>query len=101
MSKGRFGVHGGQYIPETLMHAVGEVEEAYLKYKDDPAFQQELQDLYSNDDVYNQYWFTCRPVQADNSALADMGRKIIRVKSGKIESVKINENPTDIDDIEY
>ena len=36
-----------------------------------------------------------------NSALADMGRKIIRVKSGKIESVTINENPKDIDDIEY
>ena len=36
-----------------------------------------------------------------NSALADMGRKIIRVKSGKIESVSINEHPMDIDDIEY
>ena len=36
-----------------------------------------------------------------NSALADMGRKIIRVKSGQIESVTINENPKDIDDIEY
>ena len=47
MSKGRFGRHGGQYIPETLMHAVGEVEEAYLKYRDDPAFQKELAELYS------------------------------------------------------
>ncbi len=36
-----------------------------------------------------------------NSALADMGQKIIRVKSGEIESVTINENPKDIDDIEY
>ena len=36
-----------------------------------------------------------------NSALADMGQKIIHVKSGKIESVTINENPKDIDDIEY
>ncbi len=36
-----------------------------------------------------------------NSALAAMGQKIIRVKSGKIESVKINEHPTDIDEIEY
>ena len=36
-----------------------------------------------------------------NGALADMGRKIIRVKSGQIESVTINENPMDIEDIEY
>jgi len=47
VSKGRFGIHGGQYIPETLMHAVGEVEEAYLRYKDDPEFKRELEDLYS------------------------------------------------------
>lgn len=47
MSKGRFGIHGGQYIPETLMHAVGEVEEAYLKCKNDPVFQKELSDLYN------------------------------------------------------
>ena len=36
-----------------------------------------------------------------NSALAGMGHKIIRVKSGKILSVDINENPTSIEDIEY
>ena len=36
MSKGRFGIHGGQYIPETLMNAVIELEEAYNHYKDDP-----------------------------------------------------------------
>ena len=48
MSKGRFGIHGGQYIPETLMHAVGELERAYLKYKEDPGFQKELTDLYNN-----------------------------------------------------
>ena len=34
MSKGRFGIHGGQYIPETLMNAVIELEEAYNHYKD-------------------------------------------------------------------
>ncbi len=45
MSKGKFGVHGGQYIPETLMNAVIELEEAYNKYKDDPAFNQELEKL--------------------------------------------------------
>jgi tryptophan synthase beta chain len=42
MSKGRFGVHGGQYIPETLMNAMNELEEAYNKYKDDPEFNAEL-----------------------------------------------------------
>ena len=47
-SKGRFGVHGGQYIPETLMNAVIELEEAYNHYKNDPAFNAELQDLFNN-----------------------------------------------------
>ena len=32
MSKGRYGNYGGQYIPETLMNAVLELEEAYEKY---------------------------------------------------------------------
>ena len=45
MSKGRFGVHGGQYIPETLMNAVIELEEAYNLYKNDPEFNRELQEL--------------------------------------------------------
>ena len=36
-----------------------------------------------------------------NSALADMGNKIIRVRSGKIESIKINKKPKNIEDIEY
>ena len=42
MSKGRFGMHGGQYIPETLMNAMNELEEAYKKYKDDLDFNNEL-----------------------------------------------------------
>lgn len=42
MSKGRFGIHGGQYVPETLMIAVNELEEAYHRYKDDPDFNAEL-----------------------------------------------------------
>ena len=46
--KGRFGVHGGQYIPETLMNAVIELEEAYYHYKDDPEFKAELQELFNN-----------------------------------------------------
>lgn len=47
-SKGRFGVYGGQYIPETLMNAVIELEEAYNHYKNDPEFNAELQDLFNN-----------------------------------------------------
>ena len=48
MSKGRFGEYGGQYVPETVMNAVSELEEAYLRYKDDPEFKAELADLYQN-----------------------------------------------------
>ena len=43
---GRFGIHGGQYIPETLMNAVIELEEAYNHYKEDPEFRRELTALY-------------------------------------------------------
>lgn len=45
---GRFGVHGGQYIPETLMNAVIELEEAYNHYKADAQFNQELTNLYND-----------------------------------------------------
>ena len=48
MSKGRFGEYGGQYVPETVMNAVSELEKAYLRYKDDPEFKAELADLYQN-----------------------------------------------------
>ena len=44
---GRFGIHGGQYIPETLMNAVIELEAAYNRYKDDPEFNAELQTLFN------------------------------------------------------
>ena len=43
---GRFGIHGGQYIPETLMNAVIELEEAYNHYKNDPEFNRELKSLF-------------------------------------------------------
>ncbi len=43
--RGRFGVHGGQYIPETLMNAVIELEEAYDRFKNDPEFNKELSEL--------------------------------------------------------
>lgn len=46
MTKGRYGIHGGQYIPETLMHAVIELERAYEYYKNDPQFNKELQELF-------------------------------------------------------
>ena len=45
ISKGRFGIHGGQYIPETLMNAVIELENVYNRYKDDPQFKAELEEL--------------------------------------------------------
>lgn len=45
MSKGKFGIHGGQFVPETLMNAVNELEEAYNKYKNDPEFVAELDKL--------------------------------------------------------
>ncbi len=46
MSKGRFGIFGGQYVPETVMNAVNELDAAYEKYKDDPEFIEELKTLY-------------------------------------------------------
>ncbi len=46
-SKGRFGTHGGQYIPETLMNAVIELETAYNHYKNDPEFNRELTTLFN------------------------------------------------------
>ncbi len=48
MTKGRFGIHGGQYIPETLMNAVLELEKAYDFYKNDPKFNQELTALLND-----------------------------------------------------
>lgn len=41
----RFGEYGGMYIPETLMNAVLELDEAYERFKDDPEFRSELQYL--------------------------------------------------------
>lgn len=48
MLKGRFGIHGGQFIPETLMNAVIELEQAYNHYKNDPDFKEELENLLKN-----------------------------------------------------
>lgn len=46
MNKGRYGVHGGQYIPETLMNEIINLEKAYEFYKNDPAFNAELDKLF-------------------------------------------------------
>lgn len=44
--KGRYGNYGGQYVPETLMYAVNELEKAYAFYKNDEAFKAELKELF-------------------------------------------------------
>lgn len=48
MSNGRFGIYGGQYIPETLMNEIINLEKQYEFYKNDPEFQKELDDLLKN-----------------------------------------------------
>ena len=52
MSDGRFGIHGGQYIPETLMNEIINLEKQYNYYKNDPEFCQELDDLLKNYAVF-------------------------------------------------
>ncbi|MCL2697651.1 MAG: tryptophan synthase subunit beta [Oscillospiraceae bacterium] len=46
--KGRFGQFGGQYVAETLMNNIHELEKAYLHYKDNPEFKAELRSLLQN-----------------------------------------------------
>ncbi|MGE5614030.1 MAG: tryptophan synthase subunit beta [Bacillota bacterium] len=48
MQKGRFGIHGGRYVPETLMNALIELEEAYERFKTDTGFISEYEDLLAN-----------------------------------------------------
>ncbi|MBP8613634.1 MAG: tryptophan synthase subunit beta [Firmicutes bacterium] len=48
MAKGRFGIYGGQYVPETLMNALLELEEAYAYFSKDADFVSELDDLLAN-----------------------------------------------------
>ncbi len=48
MKKGYFGIHGGQFIPETLMNAITELEITYNKYKNDKNFCKELENLFNN-----------------------------------------------------
>lgn len=46
--KGRFGEFGGFYVPEVLIPALEQIEEAFFKFKDDPGFVAELDNLYKN-----------------------------------------------------
>lgn len=48
METGRYGEYGGQYVPETLMNAVHELEKAYEHYKNDSEFNKELDELMKN-----------------------------------------------------
>lgn len=48
MKSGYFGEHGGQFVPEIFMNAIIELEQAYTRYKLDPSFQKELQELLDN-----------------------------------------------------
>lgn len=48
MRSGYFGQHGGQFVPEIFMNAIIELEQAYARYKLDPSFQKELQELLDN-----------------------------------------------------
>lgn len=48
MTSGRYGIHGGQYIPETLMHEIKNLEKQYAYYQKDPEFQAELQTLLTD-----------------------------------------------------
>src|SRR5262245_11030193 len=46
--KGHFGKYGGQFVPETLMHPLEELDESYQNARSDPAFQARLDDLFQN-----------------------------------------------------
>ena len=48
MNNGRYGIHGGQYITETLMSEVIKLEESYNYYKDNIEFKNELKELLNN-----------------------------------------------------
>ena len=72
MSKGRFGIHGGQYIPETLMNAVNDLETAYNFYKNDEQFNQELTALFNE--------YTGRPSLYAEKMTKDLGGAKIYLK---------------------
>ena len=55
METGRYGIHGGQYIPETLMNEIHNVEKAYEFYKNDPEFNRELEKLLNMQGAHRCY----------------------------------------------
>ena len=81
MSKGRFGIHGGQYIPETLMNAVIELEEAYNHYKNDPEFVRELSTLF------NEYAGRPSRLYFASKMTADLGGALNHTGAHKINNV--------------
>ena len=76
MRKGRFGNYGGQYIPETLMNAVIELEEAYNRLSKDPKFIAELDDLLKN------YAGRPSPLYFAEKITKDLGGAKIYLKGG-------------------
>jgi len=48
MENARFGEFGGRYVPEAMMSALLELEQAYVRYKDDPLFMAEFEELLNN-----------------------------------------------------
>ena len=73
--KGRFGIHGGQYIPETLMNAVIELEEAYNRYKNDPDFCRELETLFNE--------YANRPSRLSHKINNVLGQALLAKRMGK------------------
>ncbi len=64
----RFGSYGGTFVPEILMPALEELEQAYLDLRDDPAFQNELADLLANYAGRPTPLYRCRRFGADVGA---------------------------------
>ncbi|MBE6525863.1 MAG: pyridoxal-phosphate dependent enzyme, partial [Thermoplasmata archaeon] len=48
MAEGRYGVHGGQFIPEVLMDEINKISESYEYYKNDKQFNEDLENLLKN-----------------------------------------------------
>ena len=68
LSRGRFGVHGGQYVPEGLMQALAELEDAYEKAQADPTFTAELAHLFDTYANRPSLLYYARNMTADRGA---------------------------------
>ena len=69
MTKGKFGIHGGQFVPETLMNAINEFEEAYNRYKDDPEFVAATRELRPTASLVHLRWATTGLAVASSATL--------------------------------